>query len=169
MEKPRRIIRSNSGLHVRIISTGLAVIAIGLIASFILAKMFSLTQWTGITTQILAWAILLVAWGCASLYSWHSWHKKFYEITHDAVIAYSDGLWKTDSTQTIYRYESIISIRLTQSFWGKRYGYGDIRLTIPKIDKEVILSDIKHPQQQLSDIRSYMQGRSSATTASLIT
>lgn len=169
MEEPRQIIRSDKGLYVRIISTAIVVVIVGLIASFLLTKMFSITQWTGITVQILVWALLIITWGLASLYSWKTWNKKYYEVTDDAVIVYSDGMWKTDTEEVIYRYESIISIRLTQSFWGKRYGYGDIRLTIPKIDQEIILSDIKNPQQQLSDIRTYMQGRDSGATASLIT
>ncbi len=147
--------------------TGVVTVLIATLATLLLALLFSRTPWNGLGFKLAIWGVLIFVWAVTSLVIWFTWHKKYYEITKDAIIVYSGSTFKFGTTQTIYRYESIISIRLNQNFLGRQYGYGDILLTIPKIEGEVAMKDIKHPQQQLLDIQTYMRGRSDAT--SLIT
>lgn len=142
---------------------------VGLTASVLLVMIFRLTSLSGVVTQLLMWALLLMTLGLAVVYTKKAWHKEYYEVTDDAVIVHLNSAFKANTSQTIYRYDSIVSIRLTQGVMGRQYGYGNIYLTIPKIDNEVVLKDIKQPVKQLSDIREHMQKPTSLKTTSLIT
>lgn len=77
---------------------------------------------------------------------------KRYEIATDTLIVHGK-MGTFGSTQAVYLYESIISIRMTQGFLGKKFDYGDIRITMPKIEGELAMNDIDHPAKQMREIR----------------
>jgi hypothetical protein len=113
------------------------------------------TQNDGFGLKVLAWVVIAIFWGITSLMLWFEWNIKRYEVTSDSLIIHTKaGRW--GSGQTLYRYESIISVKLTQGFWGKRYNFGDVRLTIPKLDDEVVMHDIENPLDQLMQIQKRM-------------
>ena len=159
MEETTTLRRSSSGLRAQIITTGVLALILALFSDWVLSKLFGWTPNEGGLFVTIAWIVIIGGWAITALRMWFSWKAKRYEINKDAIIVYaSAGKW--GSSQTLYRYESIISLRMTQGFWGKRFGYGDVRITIPKIDQEVILYDIEEPAKQLAELQARLNERS---------
>ena len=156
--------RNPRGLQVQIVLSGVAALLLGALATWLIQKLLRWTPGGGSLLEGLAWIFILGAWAIASLKLWFDWHLKRYEVTPDALIVYAKvgGL---GTSQTIYRYESIISLRMTQGFLGKQFGYGDVRLTIPKLESEIVMNDIEHPREQLAAIQRRMSERGSSTQA----
>lgn len=155
--------RSSAGLKAQIISAGIAAVIFALLASWLVEVIFR-SQSTQQSIQALLWLVFIAGWGIRSLLSWFSWRANHYEISPDAIIVQTKaGSWGT--AKTLYRYESIISIRMVQGYWGKKLGYGDVLITIPKLDKEVVLRDIDNPHQQLADLQKRLAERSNGANA----
>jgi hypothetical protein len=167
MEDKVLIKRSSKGLKAQIIISGVATILIALAATWLIAKLFGWTPNEGTILKTLTWVFLVGAWIVTSLRLWASWRIKRYEVAKDALIVHAKaGKW--GSSQTIYRYESIISLRMTQGFLGKRFGYGDVRLTIPKLDGEVVMNDIEDPLVQLEEVQKRI-GEKTTAHSNLVT
>lgn len=167
MEEKVLLKRSSKGLQAQVIISGVATLLIALLATWLIAKLFGWTPNEGGILKTLTWVILIGAWAFSSLKLWSDWRIKRYEIAKDALVVHAKaGKW--GSSQTIYRYESIISIRMTQGFLGKRFGYGDVRLTIPKLDGEVIMNDIEDPLTQLEEVQKRI-GEKTSAHSSLVT
>jgi membrane protein YdbS with pleckstrin-like domain len=162
MEDKILLKRSSKGLQAQIIATGIAAVLIALLATWLISKLFGWTPNEGSFLKALTWIILIGAWAVMSLKLWFEWNIKRYEIAKDALIVHAKA-GKFGTSQTVYRYESIISIRMTQGFLGKRFGYGDVRLTIPKLDGEVVMNDIENPVEQLAEVQKRMGERSGGT------
>lgn len=95
------------------------------------------------------------------------WKSRYYEISDEAIVIHKKlGLF--GNTESVYRYESMISIRMEQNYFGKKWGYGDIRITIPKLEKQVVLRNISNPSQHLAEIQKRLNSNS-VPTHSLIT
>lgn len=168
MENAVSIKRNPRGMQVQIIGSALGVLVMGLLASWLLDKVFGWTESGGATIKRLTWIVLIVIWGFTSLKLWYNWSVKRYEIAKDALLVHAKA-GRLGTTQTVYRYESIISIRMTQGFLGKRFGYGDVRLAIPKLDGEIVLNDIADPLKQLAHLQERMQDSAKGgITSSLI-
>jgi hypothetical protein len=169
MEQKELIRRSPVGLRMQIVLSGIAALLIGLLATGLFNFLLGWTTGGGATLQRLVWVGLALTWVLGSLKLSFDWKMKRYEITQDSLIVHAKA-GKMGSSQTIYRYESIISLRMTQDFLGKRYGYGDVHLTIPKIDGEVVMNDIENPLVQLAEIQKHMANKNEyAVTSGLIT
>ncbi|MGB4758725.1 MAG: PH domain-containing protein [Candidatus Saccharimonadales bacterium] len=169
MDEKTLLKRSPRGLQAQVISSAVVTLLIGFLSSWLLNKLLGWTDGGGTTAKAITWLILIVMWAGASLKLWYDWKVKRYEIARDALIVHAKA-GKLGMAQTIYRYESIISLRMTQGFLGKQFGYGDIRITIPKIDHEVVMNDIERPSDQLLEIQRRLGERSHRTdsTAALI-
>lgn len=169
MEERVLLKRSPRGLEAQIGISAVVTLVICIFAVWLFGKLFHWTESGGWRLQALTCVVLLFIWAGASLKLWYDWKIKRYEIGRDALIVHAKA-GKLGTSQTIYRYESIISIRMTQGFLGKQFGYGDIRVTIPKIEQEVVLNDIEHPIEQLEGIQRRMGGRidNVSATAALI-
>jgi hypothetical protein len=167
MEEKVLIKRSSKGLQAQLILSGIATILIALLATWLITKLFGWTPNEGTFLKTLTWVFLLGAWVITALRLWSTWRIKRYEVAKDALIVHAKaGKW--GSSQTIYRYESIISLRMTQGFLGKRFGYGDVRLTIPKLDGEVVMNDIEDPLVQLEEVQKRI-GEKTTAHSSLVT
>lgn len=167
MEHVTELKRNPLGLQIQIILSAVLMIVIGLIASWLFAKLLGWTSRGGSTAETLTWIILALVWVVGSLKVWFDWRVKRYEVSADSLIVHA-RLGAFGSTQTIYRYESIISIRMTQGFLGKQFGYGDVRVTIPKLDHELVMNDIENPTIQLAEIRKRIDERSSEPATALL-
>lgn len=167
MEQKTLLKRSSKGLKVQIISLGVAALLLALLATWLLSVVFSITPFQGTTLKIITWVVFIGGWAITATRMWMDWNVKRYEIAQDAFIVHAKaGRWGT--SQTIYRYESIISLRMTQGFLGKRYGYGDVHIKIPKLDDEVVMNDIDHPLEQLNEVQRRI-GERQTNPATLIT
>lgn len=160
--------RSRAGLESKIISTGIIALVLGIVATIVISLMFSWTKNQGWFFIAGTWLMLFFGWGYTAIRSKIRWDKVRYEITPESIIIYEKA-GKLGGSKTIYRYESIISVRMTQDYFGKRYGFGDVHIVIPKLDKELILKDIEQPDSQLRSLQANIEARgSTAATHSLI-
>jgi membrane protein YdbS with pleckstrin-like domain len=144
--------KSQKKLEFVIIST--AIVAIFLIV-FIIIVVNNLLSWAPRLEQAIITVSLIgipLLWILQLIGLYASWNATRYTISEDGIrISHKQGLMGRSST--VYRYESIISAELRQSYFGERYGYGDIYLTIPKLDKDVVLSSIDVPQLPMEYIQ----------------
>lgn len=162
MEEKITIRRSSKGLKAQIITSGIITLLLCLLSSWLLGKLMGWSASEGSGLKLLAWVVLVGGWVVTSLKLWSAWKIKRYEVTPDAIIVHAKaGQW--GSTQTHYRYESIISIKMSQGYWGKKYNFGDVRMTIPKLDNDVVMNDIENPMEQLAEIQKRMGERSSGS------
>lgn len=167
MEQPVLIRRSPKGLWAQITTIGVLALLLFIFISWLISLLFGWTASQGAGLKSLTFIFFLGAWLVTSFKLWGDWKIKRYEITPDSIIVHAKaGQW--GSAQTIYRYESIISVKMTQGFWGKKFNFGDVRLTIPKLDGDVVMNDIENPIEQLSELQKRM-GERSAGTHNLIT
>lgn len=167
MEEKTLLNRSPAGLQVQIITIGIVAIVVAVLSIWLISKLFSVVEGSGFALKIMVVLLFAVAWLLGSTKLWFDWHIKRYEIAADALIVYAKA-GKLGKSQTVYRYESMISIRTSQNFLGKRFGYGDVFITIPKLDKEVVMNDIENPFEQLAEVQKRM-GERSAGTHTLVT
>lgn len=158
MEQGLPIVRSSEGLRAKIISLGILALVISISLTFIILLLFRLVDNTGIAIVVFTWVILTGAWGLGSLKIWEDWSTEHYELTPDSIIIHKKEN-NEDISQSIYRYESVISLRLIQSKKGKKHNFGDVYLTIPKISKELVLKDIVDPLDQLAVLKKHIDSR----------
>ncbi len=162
MEEKTLLKRSSKGLKVQIIALGVAALLLAIITTWLTSILFSWTPNQGRLLITLIWIFFIGGWSFTALKLWMDWNVKRYEIAKDAFIVHAKaGKW--GSSQTIYRYESIISLKMTQGILGKRYGFGDVHITIPKLDGEVVMNDIDHPLEQLKEVQRRIGERSSGS------
>lgn len=167
MEEKVLLKRSSKGLWTQIILSGLLMCALALFVTWLVSIILNWAPNQGKTTALVTWVLLLAAWAIGSLKLWFDWNFKRYEIAADALIVHAKaGSW--GSSQTIYRYESIISVRMTQGFFGKRYGYGDVYITIPKIQNSIVLNDVEDPLNQMMEIQKRLNERNNGATHALV-
>ena len=146
-------------MQVQVITLGVAAFVLAIFGTWATAKLFGWAPNQGFGLKVLIWIMLLLGWGVTSVKLWFDWNVKRYEIAKDALIIHSKaGNWGT--SKAIYRYESIISLKMTQGVMGKRFGYGDVHISIPKIEHDVVMNDIDHPVDQLSELQNRIRERS---------
>lgn len=159
MQDTTPIKRSQHGMQVQMMLSAVMAILVGLLASWFFERLLGWTTGGGAFMEKVTWVLIGLAWGVSSLKLWFDWKAKRYEIAPDSLIVYARA-GKLGSSQTIYRYESIVSARMTQGFLGKQFGYGDVRITIPSIDHEIVMNDIENPTQQLTGLQQRINERS---------
>lgn len=159
--------RSKTGLEIQIIATGFLAILLCVFSFLAFSFLLGWTPNEGFWVKATAVIVILVGWAVSSLKLYLDWNAKRYEITDDAFIVHGKaGRW--GSSKAIYRYDSIISVKMTQGYWGKKYDYGNVRLTIPKLDKDIVMYDIEHPLDQLAAVQKQIDKKSSSSN-SLVT
>lgn len=167
MENTALLKRSPKGLQAQIILSGIVAFLGALFITWLTGKLFSWTPNQGHILKVITWVVLIGGWAVTALKLWADWSIIRYEIAKDALIVHAKA-GKFGTSQTIYRYESIISLRMTQGFLGKQFGYGDVHISIPKLEHDVVMNDIERPLEQLAEIQSRVGERGSGTH-SLIT
>ena len=117
---------------------------------------------------VLSWIVVAITWCVSSWMSWRKWRAERYEVDQDSINVYQKN-GKFGQSKAIYRYESIISARMVQGYWGKKYNYGDIYLTIPKLDREIVLRDVENPDQPMAKVQQVVSSQASGKSNALIT
>jgi hypothetical protein len=164
MQDTQHIQRSSQGLVAQVLTTGVLALLILIFGTLFFSAVFGWTPTEGKLSILLLWIFIVGGWSIAALKLWFSWRAQFYEIgTESLIVHVKAGMWGT--AQTIYRYESFISIRMVQGYWGKRFGFGDVYITIPKMENDVVLRDVVDPAGQLSGIQARMAERASASSS----
>lgn len=101
--------------------------------------------------------VMGLAW-VAILIRSRKWDNTHYVLGEDALlVTRAAGFMGT--AQDVYLYESIISATVRQNMMGKKHGFGNIELTIPKLGAQVILNDVEVPDDQLLLIKTHMESK----------
>jgi uncharacterized membrane protein YdbT with pleckstrin-like domain len=157
-----QIKKSSKAIQFSILGSLLVVVVLCLFAMLILAIFLSWAPNVEQFMTTIAWVVLLSGWLFASTMQLINWKAKSYEVDAESIrLTKSAGLFK--STKVVYRYESIISVRMDQGFWGKKFGYGNIYFSIPKLDKEEVLKGIENPSLQLEELQKRLHKRGADT------
>lgn len=157
--------RSPIGLQAQIIVGLLLVGTIGVLASWLFLTILDWTPNDGKLLVIITWAVLLLGWVGGSVFLWFDWRFKRYEIAKDALIVHARlGIW--GSTQTLHRYDMIFKVHMVQGFLGRRFGYGDVQLSIPLVEHPIVLNDVEDPMHQMAQIQKRLGEHSSGNGVS---
>jgi uncharacterized membrane protein YdbT with pleckstrin-like domain len=156
--------KSSKAIQFSILGSLLVVVVLCLLAMTILAIFLSWAPNVERFMILVTWVVLLAGWLFSSIVQLINWQARAYEVDAESIrLTKSIGLFK--STKVVYRYESIISVRMDQGFWGKRFGYGNIYFAIPKLEKEEVLRGIENPIVQLEELQARLHKRGADTQA----
>lgn len=101
-------------------------------------------DWSGFLTFL----IILFVIGFAAMIYYKKWLSIEYVLGPEAIlVTKSNGAF--GKKQKVFLYESIITASFNQNYFGRKYGYGDMHITIPKLEEKLILKDIDSPGNQL--------------------
>jgi membrane protein YdbS with pleckstrin-like domain len=154
--------KSSVALRVRIISSLIVVL---LLVGLVVVAANQLSQWAPVSARIIKTAVtafLFILWAIVSIQQMLRWQSKQYLIDDNSIrITKSTGL--LSSGTVVYRFESIISVRVSQGWLAKRYGYGTVHFTIPKLDKEEAIADVSSPDGLIARIQSRLAEKGAAT------
>lgn len=138
------------------------VVFVGTLSSILLSIMLTWAPNVERFMIITTWLVLVGLWAIQSLILLNNWKAKSYEVDTESIrLTKPVGLFK--NTKIVYRYESIILVRMTQGFWGKKFGYGNVYFAIPKLEKEESLKGIENPAQQLDTIQKRLHHKGADT------
>lgn len=145
-----------------IISIGLASLVIIALSTWLIYKLFHWTrvnEWKLIAAAALA---TVIVWAAQSWLLYSTWKAGSYDIGAEFVtVKSSQGIFKIKTTS--YRYESMISVSMNQGFMGKAGAFSEIHIKIPKLDKEVVLRDLRNPELVMQTIQGQLNKRSANT------
>lgn len=86
-----------------------------------------------------------------------SWKNTRYYLTDTAIII-QRGI--NTSTEDVYRFDTVVSATIRQSFMGKKGGYGDIIMKVPSVEGDVELKDIDQPSGLLEKVHKKLTNNS---------
>lgn len=140
----------------RIIAVWSVVAALA--AGWIVGKFvhFSIGAYGG--SRFLTFLIIITIAGAATLIRYIKWQSVHYLLSPEGIVV-TDSVGMLGKKQKIYLYESIITASVNQNFFGRKYGYGDIHLTIPKLEKKLMLKDLDQPASALTDLQARIHKR----------
>lgn len=140
--------KSTKKLELIILTTGIATI---FLMVFSMAMVNLLLTWAVRTEGFLSLLILVglpLLWLAQSVGMYIAWNQFSATADNSAIKVKRKGKWGASSS-TVYRYESIVTVELRQTYFGKKYNYGDIVLTIPKLEYPIILHNIDSPKKSM--------------------
>lgn len=130
----------------------LTAILAAIIMRFIMSMAIGTYLLSGLFTFVI---VMLFAW-TAILIRNKKWENTKYLLGQDSIIVTRpSGMFGV--TQDVYLYESILSISFQQDYFGKKYGYGDIDISIPKLGKTLVLKSVVEPSKQLPHLKAQIQ------------
>lgn len=136
-------------------------VLVGLLAALIFGGLFKIVVGGYNGSRIITFLLVMVLTGIASMIFYGKWQANHYLLRAEGIVV-TWGFGDFSRKQKLYLYESIISVSINQNYFGKKYGYGDIHVTIPKLDRKLILRDITEPTKQLRLFEQQIESKSGA-------
>lgn len=150
--------RNPQAFKLLLLFVGFATTIVGLIAAFIVGSFFHFTLGHYAFSRILTFLIIVFIAAFALMIGYYEWKSISYKLSPEGIIvSKSSGLF--GKKRKVYLYESIISASYTQHYFGTKYGYGDIHIEIPKLEKQLVLKDVYDPSQYLPRIQAHMRSK----------
>ncbi len=154
---------TDRGLSLRIVQSGAFVFLICAFVSILFLAVLGLQTRTERVVLLGLWAALLLMWAGGSAMAWVKRGKEQYFLMPEAVVVSRQGFMH--GQEELFRYDSILSVRVKQTMFGKRHGYGDIILSIPRLHGQVVLRDVLQPQQCAVEIKKHIGSRSTSPSS----
>lgn len=117
-------------------------------------------------SRILTFLIVMAITSVAVTLAYYKWRDDKYVLTEEGILI-SSSLSPTKKKRKIYLYESIISVSCNQNYFGTKFNYGEIHVTIPKLEDKLILKDVENPEEQLLLMQKFVKanaGRNNLVT-----
>ncbi len=113
--------------------------------------MFSLGTNAGLFIFIMMWVVCFFIWVIGSILAFRRYKSTQYILSKDALAVTKGAMFK--SATDLYRYDSIMSVHISQNLAGKTFGYSDLVINIPKLGKDVTLNGVVEPLKQAEIIK----------------
>lgn len=162
--QPTQLKRSKKGLQINLALVSIAAIVFALITSWMASVVFRWTEYNGVMVILIIWAVFVLGWGLGAIKLLLNWRKEHYELTADSLVSYGKAN-SLGMSKAIYPYETITSMRMAQGNLGKRFGYGDVYISLSTPEGEVIMHDIEHPLEKLAELQRLVGKRGVVTHA----
>jgi uncharacterized membrane protein YdbT with pleckstrin-like domain len=144
--------RSKNAVLVQIAKSGLLVVALGGFCSWLLGNLLSWAPNAESLLNSIVWVVLLSLWIWYSITSWLGRTKENYYLGPEALYVQSKtGIF--GRSEAAYNYEQVASVHVTESFWGKRFNYGDVSVLLKEGNHQLLLRQVDHPSEVVSTIR----------------
>lgn len=154
----RELPKSQKALHVEITLIAIATTLTAILSGLIIGAFFKFMIGSFNGSRILTFLIVLGIGGIAAMIYYAKWQAQTYILRHEGIVV-SNGLGNFSRKQKLFLYESIISVSFNQNYFGKKYGYGNLHITIPKLDQKLILKDVVEPDEQLPLLQQHIQNK----------
>lgn len=148
--------RNPKGMHLQMIGIGIGfAIVFGLLIRLIRLPFQLLgSDFLTNTFALVFLYVVICAIGYLVMSSNFSNTKYFLQSNNVLVIAQKKAVLRSYSEDVI-RLDTVLASGVSQSFLGRKFGYGDITLTIPKLNdtKSIVIKSIDKPVDQLTRIQ----------------
>ena len=132
--EPLVLTRNPQAFRVQLFFVAIATLFVGLIAAFVVGSFFKFAIGSYAGSRILTFLVIVFISGFASMIAYIKWNSKEYRLSPEGIVV-TGSVGALGKKQKIYLYESIISVSFNQNYFGAKYGYGDMHVTIPKLKK----------------------------------
>lgn len=150
--------RSEDAFRVVLYGIMIGSTLVALFGAVVIGAMFTMAVGGHGFSRILTFLIIMGFAGLGAMIYHVKWHAVSYTLRPEGIIVGSSvGVF--GKKQKVYLYESVISASVNQGYFGNKYGYGDIHVTIPKLEKKLILKDVLLPDKRLEDIYSRIKAK----------
>jgi uncharacterized membrane protein YdbT with pleckstrin-like domain len=139
------------GIQARIVIAWLLVLTMCGVISLALAVIMQNLPQSRNVLLLVVWTTLPLLWLIGSIKAYKGYKKGRYELKDDSLVVYKGGIFGTSSK--LYRYDSIVSVEVQQSYFGKKHNYGTLYITIPRLETVLRLRDIDHPHAQAEKLK----------------
>lgn len=154
----RELKKSPKAFKVKLTAIAVLSVLVALLAALLIGAFFKLAWGGHYGTRILTFLAVMFLAGLAAMIYYGRWQAHTYELRPEGIVV-NTGFGNFSRKQKLYLYESIISVSFNQNYFGKKYGYGDVHITIPKLEKKLVLEDVEKPDQHLSVLQGHIQIR----------
>lgn len=113
------------------------------------------------------WVTLPLFWAIGSAALLNRERKTKYTLGTQTLIVRKGSLLGS-STESMYRYDSMLSVESRQTRLGNKYNYGTIFITVPRLENAVQLKGIQNPHDYAKKIKEAVYTTSSNRSDSLV-
>ena len=158
----RELPKSVMAFKVRLTFIAVVSIIVAILAALVFGALFKLALGGYNGTRALTFLAVLFLAGVAAMIYYGRWQANTYELRSEGIVV-NTGFGNFSRKQKLYLYESIISVSFNQDYFGKKYGYGNVHVTIPKLEQKLILEDIERPDQTMPALKMHIKDRDGAS------
>lgn len=153
--------KSQKALAVQLTLYWVSATLVAILAALIFGVIFKFSIGGYNGTRAITFLLVLLLTAIATMIFYGKWQANTYVLRDEGIVV-TWGFGDLSRRQKLYLYESIISVSINQEYFGKKYHYGDIHVTIPKLDRKLILKDISHPNQQMKALELFIKSKANA-------